>query len=93
MTKQTSNPMDRMSVYKFRMSWGEVLRIRANLVEASAPIQMENAEGEWYSTPYQTADARHDKAAMLRLIVRYLGSEWYGPHTDVDEVVETAHSV
>jgi hypothetical protein len=39
--------------------WGETYRMRADFAEASSPIQTQDAEGNWISTPYQVADFGH----------------------------------
>ena len=72
-----------MAIYTYRMPWGEILKIKADLSQASAPIQIEGDEGEWTTTQYQTADARHREQDMLRLAVECLGPDWYG-HGDGD---------
>jgi hypothetical protein len=72
-----------LTTYTYKMTWGETLRIRADLVQASAPIQVANdddEDGGWTSIPYQTADARHRQSDMLSLVIRYLGHEWYGAY-------------
>jgi hypothetical protein len=90
-----------MTIYKYEMPWGETLKIKANLSEASAPIRVEGDEpGTWRSTPYQTADARHREMEMLRLVVQYIGPEWYtDPSSDLsdeeqlDEAVDGAEVI
>jgi len=74
------------SIYTFVMSWGETLRIRVDLAQASAPIEYEGAdEDEWITTPWQTADARHDKWRALRLVLQHIGPGWYtDPSCDED---------
>jgi len=83
-------------IYEWALSTGETLRIRANLAEASAPILYE-ADGDWYSTPYQSADARHRPSEALRLVLAYLGPDYYRDLTDdrsdeeiLDAIVEEA---
>ncbi len=85
-----------MSVYECDLPTGETLRILANLAEASSPIMYE-ADGIWYSTPYQSADARHRPAEALRLVLAYLGPDYYRDPTDdrsddeiIDAIVEEA---
>ncbi len=55
------------------------LRVRANLVEASAPIKLViddgNGELRVEGTPFQTANARHNEYEMAHLIARYVLSE------------------
>ena len=86
----------RYRVYAWTLPTGETLRIRADLADASAPIQYE-AEGVWYATPYQSADARHRPAGALRLVLAYLGPDFYRDPTDdrsdeeiLDAIVEAA---
>jgi len=68
-------------VYSWSLHTGETLRIRANLADASAPILYE-ADGVWYSTPYQSADARHRPQEALRLVLIYLGPDYYRDPSD-----------
>jgi len=88
--------MTQYCVYEWALPTGETLRIRADLAAASAPIQYE-ADGVWYSTPYQSADARHRPAEALRLVLAYLGPDYYRDPTDdrtdeeiLDDIVEAA---
>ncbi len=71
------------TTYTLDLPWGETLRMSADLSQASAPIQYEGAErDEWMSTPYQTADARHDETRAMRLVLEYLGREYYAAPDD-----------
>lgn len=83
------------AVYTYTMPWGERLHIRADLSEASAPIQFESAGDErWISTPYQTADAGHHETTMLQLVIEYLGSEWYAnPHSEASDAAQLEAAV
>ena len=46
----------------------ERLLVRANLLEASAPIEVNNCDGEgWHSTQFQTADVRHRTDRLINL--------------------------
>lgn len=73
------------TIYKIKTDAG-VMYISANLVDASAPIhtyfgsepfydrngESEDSDGlRWDSTPYQTADARHDDDHMAKLVADY----------------------
>lgn len=79
------------TTYTYRMPWGEVLKIRADLSQASAPIQIEGDEDEWTTTQYQTADARHREQDMLRLVIESLGRDWYGYEDgDLDAAIDGA---
>lgn len=73
-----------MSEYTIKLRFGDTLRVEANLAEASAPIKIINDhDGDWRceetvtSTPYQTADARHDVRRMARLVLQFLGSDYW----------------
>lgn len=73
--------------YSYRMPWGETLRISADLAQASAPIYLPSEEeGEdGMQLPYQTADARHLESEMLRLVVDYLGADFYASPDSEDD--------
>ncbi|KKM99158.1 hypothetical protein LCGC14_1150600 [marine sediment metagenome] len=71
-----------MTIYAADMPWGETLRIRANLAEASTPIEYEGNPGEWVSTQYQTASAQHCSTRAMTLVIEMLGSDWYGYEDD-----------
>lgn len=46
----------------------EIMFVRCNLVEASAPIQVDyhnDDETEWLPTQYQCADARHCTSGLI----------------------------
>jgi hypothetical protein len=61
------------TIYTAKLPWGEALKISADLSQASAPISYQDGK-EWISTPFQTADARHDASNAVRLIL-----DWFGP--------------
>lgn len=65
----------------------DTLYVSADLVEASAPIQVVDPEAEDITpTPYQTADARHDAMRMAVLAVLAMGGEyWQDPSRDYGE--------
>ena len=47
---------------------GETMKVRCNLSEASAPVQVDYCEGEgWQSTQYQCADARHRNSGLIAI--------------------------
>jgi hypothetical protein len=71
----------RYRVYAWALPWGETLRIQADLADARAPIRYE-ADGSWYTTPYRSADARHRPAEALRLVLAYLGPDYYRDPAD-----------
>jgi hypothetical protein len=57
-----------MTIYLVTLDDGSTFRMSADLVQAAAPISVDfHGEDNWQSTPYQTADARHDcyRAATL----------------------------
>lgn len=85
-------------IYEWTLPTGETLRIWADLVSARSPIMYE-ADGVWYSTPYKTADARHRPSEALRLVLAYLGPDYYLDPTDdrpydeiINAIVEAAKS-
>jgi hypothetical protein len=59
--------MTKSNIYRAELSDGQTIRFQADLSEASAPILVEDCDGNWCHTQYQTADARHDaeEAALL----------------------------
>lgn len=61
--------------------WSNEYVIDADLAQASSPISV---DGD--STPYQTADCRHDEDEMARLVAAWL----YRDTTDCDEAAENA---
>lgn len=68
------------------------LRIQADLSQASAQIRYLGADDEWHSTPYQTADASHRVRDAARLVVRYLGREYYlDPTVTLDRADEDTY--
>lgn len=62
----------------------ESVRVRANLVDASAPILIVDNDDEEITsaTGYQTADARHREMEMAVLAVRSLGRDWWSDPSD-----------
>ena len=73
------------TIYKLKTDAG-VMYVSANLVQASAPIhtyfgseplydragETEDSDGlRWNTTPFQTADARHDGDRMAKLVADY----------------------
>ena len=67
--------------YTVRMTSGEKWTMLADMAEASAQIQHE-ADGEVYSTPFQTADARHDAMRAAEICADY----WARQSGDTDTV-------
>ena len=58
------------TTYNIRMDNGETLQLRADMVQASAPIFFRwDKRDDWNQSQYQTADARHriDQAVALFL--------------------------
>jgi hypothetical protein len=52
-----------------KKSSGETIEIRADFAQASSPIQARHDGGEWVSTPFQVADARHRRRNALKLVL------------------------
>lgn len=63
----------------------DTFRFRCDLAQAASPLLTQDAEGEWHSTPYQVADARHDRYRALRLLVEYSGRDYYAAPDDCRE--------
>lgn len=76
-------------IYAIRLPF-DVLYVSADLVEASAPIAYwsghdkppsldipDPVEGEWITTPFQTAAVQHDKQRMALLVLDYMGAEYW----------------
>lgn len=79
------------SRYTAEMPWGESLTISAELANASSPIHYMTDDGDFVSTPFQTADARHDMRRAMRIAIEFLGSDWYAnpdDDRDDDEIVD-----
>ena len=52
--------------------FGDKYRMRANFVEASCSIQVDNVDG-WETTPYQVANFQHrPEVAMRQLLSEYI---------------------
>lgn len=67
----------------------DVLVITGNFSQASSPIGY-MVDSEEVNTPFQVADARHDPKEALRLVVEWLGTDYYGEDGDVDSIVAEA---
>lgn len=74
-----------MTTYRVTLEDGQAFLMEANLSQASAPIRANfhdgNDDGDWQSTPYQTADARHSKMQAAELMARYFKG---GPDDCID---------
>lgn len=75
----------------------DTLRFTADLSQASAPICYLDGDGAEVSTPYQTADARHDASRAARLLLEHFGRDYYAEPSDdrdsdeiLDELLEAA---
>lgn len=84
-----------MTVYTVTLPFDR-LKIRADLSQASSPIQYladgDDDDRHWVPTPYQVADARHDEVEAAVLAVKYLGSEYYlDPADDSDDLDHDAY--
>jgi hypothetical protein len=53
-----------MSYYELTYPWGDVDYIKADLAQASAPVFVNGN-----TTPFQTADARHNVAELMDLVI------------------------
>lgn len=73
------------TTYKIKTPWGDVLHVRANLAQASAPIICDDVP-----TGLQTADVRHDDQELLEAVLRWQGPEFYSDGGDPDEDLATA---
>lgn len=75
-----------MTIYKVTMEDGETFRMEADLAQASAPLRanFSNSDSDWQITPYQTANARHNRFRAAKLIAEYFA----GPDecTEVEDV-------
>lgn len=80
----------------------DTVRVRANLAEASCQIKLVHVgrdawdeEEDVHSTPFQTADARHDEYRMALLVVRYLGPDWYddGSGQTPEDVIRSVRAI
>jgi len=77
------------TVYRVTLFGGETFRMSADLVEASAGISASWFEDDeidaWQATPYQTADARHDRTAAAQMVTAYFDTS-PGPTPSVRSV-------
>lgn len=79
-----------MAIYRATVDGVERMRFRGDFSQAASPIMLECGEpgsGDYTSTPYQVADARHrprEAAEMLAGWCRNEGGEVIGE----DEVIE-----
>jgi hypothetical protein len=74
-----------MAKYKITHESGDTTIMIADLAQASAQIEFLDEEGERFSSPFQTADARHDKRRAAELLVGYFNSG-SGDHDPVESV-------
>ena len=69
------------TIYTINLGFDQ-LRVRADLNQASAPIEVFGDE-DFVPTQFQTADARHRVSEMARLAVRAMGPDyWLDPSSD-----------
>jgi hypothetical protein len=68
--------------YLVTMASGDTWIMRADMANAAAPIRFVDDEGREQSTPYQTADARHNAGNAAALVVAY----WISQGGDRDDV-------
>jgi hypothetical protein len=80
-----------MTLYRVTLDDGSKFLMEADLVQASAPISANfhdpNEDGNWQGTPFQTADARHDKHQAAKIVNDYFRG---GPddYSEVEKVVQ-----
>jgi hypothetical protein len=74
--------MDTTTTYSAKLPGIGIFRFAADLSRAETPIYIDDADGNWHSTQYQTADARHRKTEALRLALRACGREFFGDPND-----------
>jgi hypothetical protein len=63
---------------------GDVLLVRADLTQASAPIQVNANYQGWVSTCYQTADAEHRDEGLVAIGQRYANDAMGVPEDLID---------
>jgi hypothetical protein len=51
----------------------ETITIDADFSQASCQISAKYDDGEWFSTPFQVADARHNRLVACRLVANWNG--------------------
>jgi hypothetical protein len=72
--------------YSIQVGGEDRLTFRADFSRAADNIQIETAEpGEFDSTPFQVADARHRPAEAARLVLDYAKSQGGAALVDEDE--------
>ena len=59
------------SYYKFTNKRGETLIIDADFSQAACPIRAKYDGYDWFGTPFQVADARHNPHAACRLVANW----------------------
>lgn len=68
---------------------GEILKVRCDLSQASAPVQVDYGTGDgWEGTQYQCADARHrtSELAAIGQILAEKATQTSGDECDWEEV-------
>jgi len=66
-----------MAVYTVTLADGQKFQMRADMVQAAAPISANfhgGGEQDWQWTPYQTADARHRAFRAAELVAEYFSA-------------------
>ena len=71
-----------MATYTIKLPFDR-LKIDYDGVHSESPIWYEGADGEWFPTPFQTADASHDVDTAAVMVIEWLGSDyWHDPDDD-----------
>ena len=66
-----------MTIYTISLPF-DTLDVEADLTQASAPITLLDADDNApMATPFQTADARHRPREMARLLIAWLGHDYW----------------
>lgn len=81
--------MAKPAIYTCRTTFG-TFRFEADLTQAAAPIRSlpdhDDDDTDGFSTPFQTADARHDAREAAKLLIRYFGRDyWLDPTAEVED--------
>ena len=66
-------------------------RFSCDLTQASSPIRIETEDGEFTSTQYQVADARHREHDALKLALSACGRDYFAEpddERDSDDIIE-----
>ncbi len=75
-----------MAIYKVTETNGDTWLLQADMVRAEAPISYDyHQEGDgWISTPFQTANARHEIGLAAQLVLHYIDRESCAEDDDME---------